>query len=102
MPAAVGAEEPGGDIEVRLKNDRFDLFLAILIVVVGMIALSSCSARTGTVTKTPTGIVFDMEADGKMTYKDAEVEASMDMRKKAGIIEDIISLYTIKMINEDN
>jgi uncharacterized protein YcfL len=73
-----------------------------ILIIVSLLFLVGCSVRRGVVTKTPEGIIFDMKSDGKMTYKDSEVEASMDTRKKAGIIEDIIKLYTIRTITKDD
>ncbi len=72
-----------------------------IFILLAVLTLVSCGGhRKGVVTKTPEGIVFDLGTDGKMTYKDAEVEATMDTKKKSGIIEDIIKLYTIQQINK--
>lgn len=67
-----------------------------ILLIILLIFGAGCAARRGTVTKTPEGVIFDMESDGKLTYKDKDVEAEMDTRKKAGIIEAIIQMWTLR------
>ncbi len=71
------------------------IFAMILIGVIGC-----AGKRTGVVRKTPDGVEFDMKGNGVISYKDKDVEASMDTKKRAGIIEDIIKVLTIKEIGK--
>ena len=73
------------------------------IICIVILFLCSCAShRKGVVTKTPNGVIFDMGADGVLSYKDKDIEAKMDTKKKSGIVEDIIKLYTIQRINRNN
>lgn len=73
--------------------------LLIILSLVGCVTFSGCATKTAVIKKTDKGIEFDMNKTGKLTYKDGDVEATMDTRTPS-VLEDLIKLWGIRMLNE--
>ena len=56
-----------------------------------------CST-TSIVRKTDDGVEFELESPGKISYKDSDIEVTLDTRKPS-TIQGLIELYGIDFIN---
>ena len=71
-----------------------------LFFIIGLVFLSGCMGSTAKVIKTPDGIIMTVGATGKVAYKDKEIEASYDTKNRS-VVEDVISVMTLKEVNKD-
>jgi len=87
---------------MRFKDiiGRADVWMILMILMIGILTMG-CSIKTATVRKTEDGIDFKMRRSGLLKYKDKDIEAEMDTRNP-GLIDDIIKLYTIKTISNND
>ncbi len=75
--------------------------LFIIVILIASLSSGCTGLHKSTVTKTPDGVTFMTRKPGMLKYKDKDIEAEMDTRK-SGVLEDILKIYTLKVIGDND
>ena len=73
-----------------------------LRLLVFILMLSGCMVKTEIIKDDGSIVIIKSKPNALVEYKDGEKEYKVDNRGKAGILEDIMKMWSLKYLNEED